>query len=130
MTGKPRYYYTDPLAAAFMAKHFGVKFSAYPLSPRVDAFNIKPYFDKNGDLCFCLISQEGKHQLFHDKLYIHPDSLHLLEPQVGDLTMYKFIEQGGCVITPAWFSEHLRKEQVESIIQRNGIAFMWPEVEK
>lgn len=70
--------------------------------------------------------------LSNDKLYIHPDSEYLLDPQVGDL-----------VFNFAWQSEFMIKNDNDllavnnankagvryRIIQRNGLPFMWPEVE-
>jgi hypothetical protein len=64
-----RHFYTDPLAAAWMAKHFGIEFR---------------YWRWN-DLSFQFTPVNARAvELDSSKLYIHPDSLHLLEPQVGD----------------------------------------------
>jgi hypothetical protein len=73
-----KYFYKDPLAAAWMAKHFGMKF--------VEAY-YKPYC--NGGLWFDAYTHkdwEGQ------TLTIPPDSLHLLEQQEGDLIEHDGVE--------------------------------------
>jgi hypothetical protein len=81
MTEK-RYFYRDPLAAAWMAKHFGMKFT-----------------DAEGERIFARMgrnlyrkerrpAETGRFYevaVFVDKVYIHPDSLPLLEPQENDV---------------------------------------------
>lgn len=57
------------------------------------------------------------------RLYVHPDSLHLLEPKVGDF----IVDAYGDVWTKGNPPPPMREG--DKIIQRNGIAFMWPEVE-
>lgn len=118
-----RWYYTDPLAAAWMAKHFD--------------FYIGWYEEER----WC------KHSSVEDivahpmsaKLYIHPDSLPLLEPKCYDII--EAIGMGaGC--PPNYY--YMTYENFHSwnilnpntphtlykIIQRNGLPFMWPEQEK
>lgn len=127
-----RYFYTEPLAAAWMAKHFGMKFCRYcndssdsPIYETLDEF-------------------EGYHDWpvgGWDKYYIHPFSAYLLVPQDRDLLQIigghyhdsvvmgttipndmKAVWTGDADLQPTTF-------QGAHIIQRNGIAFMWPEVE-
>jgi len=121
-----KYYYTDPLASAWMAKYFGINYSQ-------DSFFV--WHVTSGDM------ELGAD---HKKLYIHPDSLHLLEPQVGDLVTAKndfvqyvaFVEKDGLHKCNTHFPDVILTEngdcpfKVTSIIQRNGIAFMMPEVEE
>jgi len=75
------------------------------------------------------------------RLFVHPDSLHLLEPQVGDVCVLG----SGCVATYVQkqnsallgvigFSGlphygNADSNPIAGIIQRNGIAFHWPESE-
>jgi hypothetical protein len=78
------YFYTDPLAAAWMQKHYGMRF----LTPHGDElrwFDGKMMFGKPYPLEGSVL--EGKTLLIEslDPHYIHPDSLHLLEPRAGDL---------------------------------------------
>lgn len=101
-----KYFYKDPLAAAWMAKHFGMRFqdNGYEASPYEELLS---HYDAGGD---------GK---TFPKYYIHPDSLHLLEPQRGDrLDVVSTLKLD--VVNP-----FIRPTE---IVQRNGIAFMWPEI--
>lgn len=108
-----RHFYRDPLAAAWMAKHFGMRFSGW------DAEYVLSDF-------FCL---DDGYEISERECsyYIHPDSLHLLEPKDGDLLEWDYGAgvvgyKGGC-------GEGQFGDRVRSIIQRNGIPFMWPETE-
>lgn len=111
-----RYYYTDPLAAEWMSDKFGMKF--------ISAEGIDSYFDEMGLFC-----ETGTFGRTIDKIYIHPDSLHLLEPWAGDLIEYTL---GGKPLEnhhPVYWGENSYDNHNEKrIIQRNGKAFMWPEV--
>lgn len=123
-----RYYYTDPLAAAWMAKHFGMQYATEHKEDRL--------YDWPTEIRMPL-----------ERYVIHPDSLHLLEPMVGDLfvghnglmradeTMYP--KQGGgwesgvCYRIVDYRNRYLPEAwgDEKKIIQRNGIPFMWPEKE-
>lgn len=120
-------YYDCALKAMWMNKYFGMEF--------VDEYR-EP----------CKFSVEYGTEIL-DKYYIHPDILHILEPQVGDLlhivrgfcSYYKKVDdvaKGGTKnVTGIWSGgEHwdiTTKEPLHDweIIQRNGIAFIIPEVE-
>lgn len=115
-----KYFYTDPLASAWMQEYYDMLFD---VCPQVMARN----FARGETIC-----QQSR-------FYIHPDSLHLLEPQVGDI----FINVGSDLLNGVtrWESPQkmdkgcleihnkYSKDTLAKIIQRNGIAFMWPEVE-
>ena len=116
----PRYFYTDPLAGAWMAEHFGMRFKLWTWNNL--AFQFLP--DRVG--------------IEHDtsKLHIHPDSVHLMEPKEGDLVyhrgMYGRFDHCGqiCVESEAveTICYSLHSDDFR-IIQRNGIAFHCPESE-
>ena len=77
MTG--RKYYTDPLAAAWMAKHFGMRFEDSAITektgmPRDFEFILGMYCDRDGDYV----------EPDPEKLYVAEECLPILEPQVGD----------------------------------------------
>lgn len=135
MNTNRRYFYSDPLAAAWMAKKFAIEFSS------CIAQNFVKNAKYNGDEpLLYLINLPANPQ---EKFYIHPDSVHLLEPKVGDIIFHtkmenayrihaidgivNFIDQpilihgkpSGLWLPKADFS----------IIQRDGNVFMWPEVE-
>lgn len=118
MTTK-RYYYQCPIKATYMAKEFGMRFD--------DSFYVMcDYIIHEGENLGALIKINAP-----PKIYIHPDSLHLLKPQEGDLI------EDPCEPNHFIFISHdeswpLHKEFESGwfkIIQRNGKAFMWPEVE-
>ncbi len=107
------YYYDDPLAAAWMAKYFGMNFDATD-----DGYSWKDY-----------------HLLTAERFYIHPDSMHLLEPKSDDLVLHNnkvgyipsiLSQLGSPVGTPPL---DFAKYKDAKIIQRNGIAFHWPKEE-
>ena len=123
-----RYFYTDPLAAAWMAKHFGMKFGiehqgviAWDCIGRIDG-PWGPLTEQEHILD--TISQ-------HSVLHVHPDSLHLLEPKAGDVfrgvdascdnVEYRIFQVGHDtgIRLEAWFR----------IIQRDDKPFMWPDQE-
>lgn len=100
-----RYFYTDPLAAAWMAKHFQMQIGDYTTSEET--------------ICFWGF-QEGC-----NKFYIYPDSLSILQPQGGDLIE---VTIGTEQYTLYYYSGGLAPG--DKIIQRNGKQFFWPEVEE
>lgn len=115
-----RYFFTHPLAVAWMNDRHGMRF-CFP-----DGREVPEDMDINPSL-------------MGFKFYIHPDSLHLLEPQVGDIFMNigsdplngveiwespQIMDKGCLNIHNKYQKNHLPK-----IIQRNSIAFMWPKSE-
>lgn len=118
MTGR-RYFYRDPLAAAWMAKYFGVRLQAVSL---ID--------DEMVDVSFMFLSATVEViSEFSDnsKFYIHPDCCHLLEPQRGDMN-----DNGDYWNGEEWWQKTectYPNDEIYKIIERNGIPFMWPESE-
>lgn len=120
-----KYFYNDPLAAAWMAKHFGMRFNFICEDEGI------LYRPTNSDFIDSVCG------IWERIAYIHPDSLHLLEPHMGDYIIEHaqthdvfLIDDAGygksCTLleAQAWIKEGDR------IIQRNGMAFMWPESEE
>jgi hypothetical protein len=104
-----RYFYSDPLAAVWMAKHFRMKLAAggFCLMPEsVDAFLQRLGSGVNGE-----------------RYVDHPDSAPLLDPRPGDL-VEDDIRSKVRVLTPAHFPY---KAALHRIVQRNGRPFHWPE---
>lgn len=123
-----RYFYTDALAAAWMAKHFGMKIAP---DPREFPNAVNASFDANGVLQQACLAEMGTPKW--RKWYIHPDSLHLLEPQVEDLVTINGGESANIATHPE-FCEALKANADRfvapvKILQRNNTAFMWPERE-
>ena len=122
-------YYKDPLAAAYMAREFGVKiqFATW-------------WTDDFDDI----ISEYNEGEIFPSKLYIHPDSYHIFEPHVGDVASYYFGKQRdiyhGVLIKKddkvfaTTFHGHQKEigtfwevsREIEKIIQRNNKPFFIP----
>jgi len=140
-----RYFYTDPLEAAYMAKHFGMRFSEGEIyDGKGTAYACQIFavqrFDSESIEIHC--TDKGNYQF-----YIHPDSLALLEPIKDDLihivrgfcSYYKIVhdvvKRGGKVVTGIWSDgEHWDTSTSVllhdwEIIQRDGKAFFWPEKE-
>lgn len=97
-----KYFYTTPLAAAWMANYFGMRFS-----PELDGYNSLINHLKNSV----------------EKFYIKSHSLELLKPQSGDL----WIPYPDAIVEEYNGNAVYRNDY--KIIQRNGIPFMWPENE-
>ncbi len=134
----PRYFYRDPLAAAWMAKHFGMKLLA-------ESSDEGRLVDAGARFIDCddTFRELWQHDFSYlGKLYVHPDILHLLEPQVGDVVIAElhgpvrianFAEFKGRktieTVSDCYGGGSFYPEGVTSIIQRNGMAFHWPEQE-
>lgn len=136
------YYYKDAEEARWMGYKYGMTF----FSPEDDEFSQETYtFDNVYQAWTC----DGQ-----DRVYVHPDSLHLLEPMKGDIVFYSFgfgdhrgevwDEVKGIirhddelypyagngepyVLTDG--GDSFRFGRLTRIIQRSGMAFMWPESE-
>lgn len=121
-----KYFYTDPLEAAYMAKRYRMDILLID-----DAHALKPDYFRDwtsiiGELEDCHAIEPDKAR---DKYYIHSDSLSILEPRVGDLMkqgsgyeiVTKIFDDGRGVVSQS--SVFLPPYH---IIQRNGIPFFWP----
>ncbi|QDP62904.1 MAG: hypothetical protein Unbinned5081contig1002_9 [Prokaryotic dsDNA virus sp.] len=106
-------YYADPLSAAYMAREFGVKMYIEGSNVELNSWN--DFFVEYGG---------GTIDAFSDEFYVHPDSYHIFEPQVGDVfedanhRILKKHKHTIAVIHPI------------TIIQRNNRPFFWPESEE
>jgi hypothetical protein len=112
-----RFFYTDPLAAAWQAKHFGME--------TTNGF----YFICNSDRG--VIAAGGGDA--NGKYFVHPDSLHLLDVQVGDLISINGGDSANIATHDEFLAELKRLEphfaKPLRIIQRKGLPFFWPEAE-
>lgn len=118
-----RYFYTDPFAAAWMAKHHGMRFLHY---------------GTNNECDILALFAAGVFRFQIIKLEIHPSSLPLLEPQKGDKgrdaddTPVVAHRDGEWSFEYGAVEEAYGRDDVDfpiKITQRNGLAFMWPESE-
>ena len=124
-----RYYYTDPLAAAWMSKHFGMKI----VDEFVESFQIGAWASLK-----MLAEAKPVNEIGWSKQYIHAESLYLLEPLIGDIVLNcdddpaRVISNGKppeayCV---PWSSAIEHVGTSAQIISRRGKAFHWPESEE
>jgi hypothetical protein len=133
-----RYFYTDPLAAAWMAKHFGMRFDVDMEDVLFAVYQFHRQQAQHLDISSVLpnisVTVTGR------KIVAHPDSLHLLEPRVGDLCRFKHQRYGritgdtherviGNMTYKVVEVEEYYEEasEFEAIIQRGGLSFFWPE---
>lgn len=102
-----RAYYDDPLKAAYMAKYFGMWFTR-------ESYHIT--------LCDIL---DSIYEADPAPCYIHPDSLHLLEPKNGDVII---INNGYHTPYAANYrlAPETRRSTIKRIIERDGKTFHWP----
>lgn len=134
MNTRTRHFYTDPLAAAWMAKHFGMLFGHDTAKYGI------VWFD-NADDCLMEASRDAMEK-YSFKWFVSPDSLHLLEPKAGDYCVIdnERIERcqaiaseqeiGGLKRSVILLDGSYRlRHEVKRIIQRDGKPFFWPEVE-
>jgi hypothetical protein len=112
-----KYYYTDPLAAAWMAKHHGMRFIAAGLEVWVRTL--------------AQLNEITDEMPAGYQIEVHPDSVHLLDPQEADagndLDHNLVIFLNGA--WHDWGVDEWTLNPPYKIIQRGGVAFMWPEVE-
>lgn len=125
-----RAFYRCPIKAAYMAKYHGIHFD--------DCDSFRSACEAVGDDAADM-SVEGA-------FYLHPDSMGLLEPQVGDRLLvtredgsqdvFNIQDEGwGLTIQLGWPPIHLScphrfPKLTRTIIQRNGQSFIWPEWEQ
>lgn len=113
-----RYYYTDALSAAWMAKHFGMRFDVFLRRAKL---RVQKEIANWGDI--------ARHSAEFD-FHLHSLSVHLLEPQIGDLV--ECVELGpnrANVITNPSRLTLVKDYQRVRVVQRGGRSFIWPETE-
>ena len=118
-----RPYIKSPIAAAWMAEKFGIEFTCpkgFQIGMVSRSTNGKEWAFVEHDFCDC-VYYSG------DKFYIHPDSLHVFEPQTGDLVQDKHNRE---VFSVSLENKRFnargvfgRCEENHHIIQRNGVPF-------
>ena len=107
---KHAYFFTDPIAAVWMVRYHRFKIQAGPFCLQQES--IDRFFEMLGRGVTC------------ERFLVHPESIPLLEPKVGDL-----VEEGGVkpkVKKLAAKDFPLTGTSYE-VIQRGGRAFIAPE---
>lgn len=121
-------YYTDPLAAAYMAREFGVKLQGILNEKIVNIHQTNPddaEFWTEGSEEVEPDGSESVNSYLGKQFYIHPDSYHIFEPQVGDLLQ----NEDGAFMQFLGASGGL-KILYAKVIQRNNKPFFTPELEQ
>jgi hypothetical protein len=111
-------FYDDPLAAAYMAREFGVKLDRDTTAAHKKADYINRLL---GSVCGGNIGKVSP------VMYIHPDSLHIFEPQVGDYVQFGEDHYG--LFKKLRSDKYYENFVGVKIIQRNNRPFFWPESE-
>jgi len=140
-----RLYYSDPIAAIHMAKEFGVKYltpSDWYVDPKKGHLLVSWETDWTSIREYIIIYDvwqghgiEGFNAKFPEisylKFYIHPDSLDIYQPKVGDKD-----EDGYEVVSSIVMSGHFDRHRTLSedlknfkTARRNNKPFFWPERE-
>jgi hypothetical protein len=116
-----RYFYSDPLAAAWMSKHFGMRIT--------DANGVAESIE---DMCTTAWLLDESEALW----YLHSDSVQLLDPQNGDLVQHRgmigvYDACGQIVIVSEAVETHCYNIRTDDyrIILRDGKPFHWPQSE-
>jgi hypothetical protein len=131
-----RYFYTDPLAAAWMAKYHGMTLYIGHLPDDYDAYSAVNWWHAIDDERY----RREKFKQLDIHFFVHPDSLHLLEAQMDDWGGDRRISGNVISITASLVTidtierhngkTHYCIPRFEFRTQkRNGIAFIWPETE-
>jgi hypothetical protein len=131
-----RYYYTNPVAAVWMAEQYGMRFASWcniKNDWRKDTKGKLNEWDLNVIQCNIGSPIESiKRGLLY---YTHPESMDILKPQVGDMVRGRINPNRAITVTSrpghSRGKVHINTlaERVNHIIQRDGKPFHWPEVE-
>lgn len=117
------YFYTDPLAAAWMAKHHGLKI----LGPVIKDGGARGTSNRAMPvwiLARCIEAAEKGFSASEDRYFIHSDSLPLLEPREGDLLT------GRNRSVFMFYDAKVSPSGTPRVAERKGIPFIWPEGEE
>lgn len=105
----PRHYYTDPLAAVWMAKHFRMKLLAGTFCLQHESVDT-----------FLRLLAEG---FPFERMVLHPESVELLEPRIGDV-----VEDDSRAKVRTLTAAHFPyAATLRRILLRGGRAFIAPE---
>ena len=137
------FYYTSQNAAAWMAETFGMK-----IALRDDHAPDKLVLGEDGQVVnYAQEIMDCKRDGWCDKFYVHPDSLHLLEPQYGDIItlneiqsdyngydykpdiLYRTYEDGLYGTDSYCCTKDVQQERSMKILRRDFKSFHWPESE-
>ncbi len=132
-----KFYYTDPLRVAYMAREFGVEFYTQNYDSCSGSISIRTSGGIGGSEECNTVSIESQLISSSGRVYIHPRSLPVFEPQNGDKDEDGYIYDGKKKV---WFSPLIYidwevgkqaglKRPEGRTARRNGKAFFMPEAE-
>lgn len=115
-----RYFYDCPLKAAYMQRYFGMRLQE-TYNGHATYVEIPP----------AVIRSQSSHPSIQPA-YVHPHSLHLLEPQPGDFGWDAENSFVACYSDGCFCLSPIGDYAVSPvrIIQRDGKPFFWPEREE
>lgn len=116
-----RYFYTDPIAAAWMVRHHDMKVMA-----EVTTGNGKREQKPIPLWAWGRVIENWAMSAYEERFYISPESLPILEPKAGDVVQFGD-DHFGVFIEPE--PEYRPNFSGIRIIERNGVAFHWPQKE-
>jgi hypothetical protein len=130
------HYYTDPLKAAWMMREHGLKFLVRNPDMKV-VFPTNPEFIDIQDWTWLFwVEGQDTPEIDYSPMFIHPESLPLLEPMEGDMVHHPsgrigYVQDvdGEDVSIDVNGGDWGCKSIYAPIIQRNGKAFFMPESE-
>ncbi|MGE4047220.1 MAG: hypothetical protein AB7F35_20320 [Acetobacteraceae bacterium] len=150
-----RWFYDDPLAAKIMMRDFGMRFQIHLsyLGEDYGMLDVETLYDldETWSQFIYIEATSPEHDDFafgHDepkRLFIHPESVSLLVPQVGDLVQFQYpswphscagyvviTNKSGVVVATGPQSQESYPLDFNrcAIIQRNGLVFHWPQQEQ
>lgn len=126
------HFYTNPLAAAWMHTEFGIEFRGIH---HIYANHFYPDDEISAQSLGDLIESYMLDTISDSKVYLHPDSLRLLDPILGDVIQCKRSGEVESVNndypgdTPVDVAREMVRNGYFRIIQREGKPFFWPETE-
>lgn len=125
-----KYYYTDPVAAAYMMREFGIKLYVWV----GEGARARAYVCDNPTAIITL-AEDGTFRLPYarEKAYVCPESEHLFNAQMGDAVLcYQEDDNLGKVHSYEIFcSKEAQKHlHVVEIVKRQGRAFFMPNQDK
>ncbi len=142
-----KYFYADPLKAAWMAKEFGIKFGLGVQDKRdnISYWSVMPIDDS----ILTWPKLELNTEQFNIRYFINSNSEVMLSPQLGDIIEFHYpidnennkqicmVVQDSCLDIPVyeqgleidWIRKHPEDIEEYKIIQRDDKAFFMPEIE-
>ena len=120
-------YYDDPLAAAYMCQNHHVAFLKGTIYDDVKGVAARPTITATTAAFMSSRVVLDTHDNPNHKYIIHPDSLHIFEPQEGDVVqVWSSPSKAHYSVKYKRLTTKAVGENISAIIQRNGKPFFMP----